>query len=688
MSPDEFDIELTLEDVPEIALNFVSSPADVMLMTVASVGPPGADGVDGAPGPPGSGILPGDVVIAANQFVIRNRLASGNTQPAFRLMGDGKIEWGPGGSVAPDTMLWRQAVELLHTNSFIVSDQGYGINAVDANSLSFATWYGGLANDRFEIYADGKMYWGPGTAAPDVNFYRERANVLRTDNWFWTMQGLGTDGGLYAGSDSLTESALQIYLNTDIQNRLSILQDGKMRWGAGGTTPPDVNLYRDSADWLVTDDSFWAKAGIYTANYIEAGTLLAARPTLAQVALAIYKTGDPADRFDILTEGILRWGDGVTAPTLKLYRYGANAMAFESGLAIRHDWGIWTEGVTAFANAFAAYALGTDAQPTIKINGQGKIEWGPGGATLPDTNLYRGALNQLRTDDDLVIGGNATVVGGTLAIGADVAVYRGAANVLKTDDSVEIVGTLTVGGVPITGSGSAPVASAVPSTATGDVAATNVQDAIAELASEKQAISAKGAVNGYASLDSGGKVPSAQLPSTTPTALVPATSLPGSPVNGQQAILTDSLSAPTYQWLCQYDTSISDAYKWRVIGGEAMDATTATVIGQGGGSGQSDVSGGPNLTIPRSGIYIIEYSAIAITSGTSGQGAVVFLVVNGGTVSRAGGGTGSGYWNGSTIYRATFAAGDALKHQYANDLSGGITTLYDRHILARPIRLS
>ena len=67
----------------------------------------------------------------------------------------------------------------------------------------------------------------------------------------------------------------------------------------------------------------------------------------------------------------------------------------------------------------------------------------------------------------------------------------------------------------------AHAATAISSTATGDVAATTVQAAIAELASEKatvaslasyQALSAKGVANGYASLDTGGVVPDAQIP--------------------------------------------------------------------------------------------------------------------------------------------------------------------------------
>lgn len=54
----------------------------------------------------------------------------------------------------------------------------------------------------------------------------------------------------------------------------------------------------------------------------------------------------------------------------------------------------------------------------------------------------------------------------------------------------------------------------ITNTPAGNIAATNVQAALNELDSEKQAISQKGVANGYASLDSGGKVPVSQLPDT------------------------------------------------------------------------------------------------------------------------------------------------------------------------------
>ena len=44
-------------------------------------------------------------------------------------------------------------------------------------------------------------------------------------------------------------------------------------------------------------------------------------------------------------------------------------------------------------------------------------------------------------------------------------------------------------------------------------------------------------------------------------------SLPASPVNGQEAILVDSLSNPTYQWRFRYNAVSSSAYKWEFMGG-------------------------------------------------------------------------------------------------------------------------
>jgi hypothetical protein len=45
------------------------------------------------------------------------------------------------------------------------------------------------------------------------------------------------------------------------------------------------------------------------------------------------------------------------------------------------------------------------------------------------------------------------------------------------------------------------------------------------------------------------------------------TSLPANPADGQEAILVDSLTNPTYQWRFRYNAGSTSAYKWEFIGG-------------------------------------------------------------------------------------------------------------------------
>lgn len=49
-----------------------------------------------------------------------------------------------------------------------------------------------------------------------------------------------------------------------------------------------------------------------------------------------------------------------------------------------------------------------DTVDRLVLNADGQMLWGPGGVTSADTNLYRGAANQLKTDDDFVAVGNIT----------------------------------------------------------------------------------------------------------------------------------------------------------------------------------------------------------------------------------------------------------------------------------------
>src|SRR5262245_7162981 len=105
-----------------------------------------------------------------------------------------------------------------------------------------------------------------------------------------------------------------------------------------------------------------------------------------------------------------------------------------------------------------------DSQYRFTLDASGKIQWGPGASTAPDTNLYRSGVNTLKTDGYFQAGHYMSVTDGTgLAAfasaitadtqwrwmattqgilawsggsgGTDTNLYRSAASVLKTDST-------------------------------------------------------------------------------------------------------------------------------------------------------------------------------------------------------------------------------------------------------------
>src|SRR5262249_13588708 len=87
------------------------------------------------------------------------------------------------------------------------------------------------------------------------------------------------------------------------------------------------------------------------------------------------------------------------------------------------------------------------------------------------------------------------------------------------------------------------------------------------------------------------------------------TSLPASPADGQQAILVDSVTNPTYQWLFRYNAQSTSAYKWEFIGGadwftsDENDVTTTSVYPTMAQVGTLGV-----FIVPRAGEYIVTWA--------------------------------------------------------------------------------
>jgi hypothetical protein len=95
-------------------------------------------------------------------------------------------------------------------------------------------------------------------------------------------------------------------------------------------------------------------------------------------------------------------------------------------------------------------------------------------------------------------------------------------------------------------------------------------------------------------------------PSTPTSSPNYGTTLPGSPTDGQEAILVDSITLPTYQWRFRWNNGSSNTDKWEFTGGapavvavDTLESTTSTTY-------VALTTAGPSFTVPRAGVYEVE----------------------------------------------------------------------------------
>lgn len=88
------------------------------------------------------------------------------------------------------------------------------------------------------------------------------------------------------------------------------------------------------------------------------------------------------------------------------------------------------------------------------------------------------------------------------------------------------------------------------------------------------------------------------------------TSLPASPVDGQEYILVDSTTTPTYQWRFRYNAGSANTDKWEFIGGapyhgSGTPTAVMNTLTQVAATGWYYQAASMAFTIPRAGVYQI-----------------------------------------------------------------------------------
>jgi hypothetical protein len=175
------------------------------------------------------------------------------------------------------------------------------------------------------------------------------------------------------------------------------------------------------------------------------------------------------------------------------------------------------------------------------------------------------------------------------------------------------------------------------------------------------------------------------------------TSLPGSPTDGQEYILVDSTTAPTYAWRFRYNAGSASAYKWEFVGGSpAMSFNSGGVVV----SAQTSYTdnNGPSFTIPRAGDYDITIGGAFGGWGDDVSKAAYLSYAIGATPA-----SDSDAWiagvkvvqevlavSGSQTRRKTgLSASDLIEERTKVNASTGATwTIYNRHLTVVPVRVS
>ena len=84
--------------------------------------------------------------------------------------------------------------------------------------------------------------------------------------------------------------------------------------------------------------------------------------------------------------------------------------------------------------------------------------------------------------------------------------------------------------------------------------------------------------------------------------------LPTGPYDGQEAVLVDSITNPTYQWRFRWNAGSTSAYKWEYVGG-AWFVQTPAAQNASAGSWSNPFGANAQLTVPRGGDYVATFTA-------------------------------------------------------------------------------
>jgi hypothetical protein len=355
--------------------------------------------------------------------LLRLENSSGGTRLAVRMVGDtqdrlavgvdGDLSWGPGDDFSDITLYRYDIGEMrlgatLKPSSHNTYDLGssaprwrklWATDADFANNVVLGTtpsaW--GTSYRAVQMGRAGAVFAATGISDVTLsdNAYVDASSTYRA---IYGAQAayLNLNGGeLYFYTAPFASAGAALSTTP----RLSIWNDGTTT--VGGLLQPDSNGTRD----LGASGSKWARGYFGTAIDLGPGTVAAA----GALRLPNGINGMIAWRNQANTNDVTLTVDtnNNLVPATNVFPNATNTLDLG---AIATRWRsaylgtlLSIAGASATANQITT-AITTDSQPRLIVDGNGKMTWGPGGATPQDTTFQRVGAAALRIDNHLGLG--------------------------------------------------------------------------------------------------------------------------------------------------------------------------------------------------------------------------------------------------------------------------------------------
>jgi len=168
----------------------------------------------------------------------------------------------------------------------------------------------------------------------------------------------------------------------------------------------------------------------------------------------------------------------------------------------------------------------------------------------------------------------------------------------------------------------------------------------------------------------------------------------GPPVAPQDGDVWIAVNPATgYAWQFIYDAGwVTDTYKWKCIGGsEAYNQIGAQQTRPGGSAIGDLTTVGPQLTLPRSGVFHVRWGCLINTGGSASGGYAGAVVSNAGgtrlSIYEADSGATSNAWTSAMTEEEMTLSAVTVKLQYFNN-GNQTATFGNRWLSITPLRIS